>query len=206
MKNKFEKAIEELKEKFVKIEDVLVVFLYGSVARGDYSLRHSDLDVFMILNRKNISDKIKDKINHFLWPIGSKNGVKIHIEYQGLNIADEDKTLMQKMVEEGKIIYSKSFMMFDNEKIGLKQYIIYSIFAENAKIKTRLSQILHGKKSWYYKGKNKVVKEYAGIIDEKDIIGLGKGCLMVAKEKQVDVVQMFESMGIIYKIKKIVYA
>ena len=46
---------------FPKIKEILVVFVYGSVARGDHSQRHSDLDLFVILKRKKVTEKIKSK-------------------------------------------------------------------------------------------------------------------------------------------------
>ncbi|MAG08690.1 hypothetical protein CMO89_04400 [Candidatus Woesearchaeota archaeon] len=203
--NKFEKTLEELKKKFFKIKDISIVILYGSVARGNYSLRHSDLDLFIILNRRESNEKIVGKINDQLLPLGSRNGVKVHIEYQGSKINDEDKTLIEKMIEEGKVIYSNAFMIFPIDKIGLEQYIIYEFSSKEPKIKTRISQIFHGRKSWYRKGKKKIIKEYEGIADDKDIILLGKGAVMVAKSEQEEIVNMFERLGVDYKIKKIVY-
>ena len=203
--NKFEKTLEELKKEFPEIKEIAVVILYGSVARGDYSLRHSDLDLFVVLNKREVTEKIKNKINDQLLPIGSRNGVKIQIEYQGMKIKDEDQTLIEKMIEEGEIIYSNSFMIFQTEKVGLRQYIIYEFFSPELKIKTRISQILHGRKSWYMKGKKKIVKTYNGIADNKDIILIGKGAVMVSKDKQKDIINMFERVGAEYKIKNIVY-
>lgn len=201
--NKFEKTLKELKKKILEIKEITIVVLYGSVAREDYSLRHSDLDLFIFLNK--INEKIKDKINNKLLPIGSRNGVNIHIEYQGLKIKDEDKSLIEKIIEEGRIIYSKAFMIFPTDKIGLKQYIVYEFSSKEPKIKTRISQILHGRKAWYFKGNKKIVKTYKGIADDKDIVLIGKGAVMVGKDKQKDIVNMFERLGVDYKTRKIVY-
>ena len=204
--NKFEKTLQELKKEFVEIKEIAVVILYGSIARGDYSLRHSDLDLFMILSKDEVTEKIRDKINDQLLPLGSKNGVKIHIEYQGARIKDEDQSLVEKMIEEGKVIYSNAFIVFPTGKIGLKQYVIYEFSSNEPKVKTRISQILRGRKSWYFKGDKKVVKKYKGIADDKGIILLGRGSLMVVKDKQDNILSMFERLGVDYKIKKIVYA
>ena len=50
--NKFEETISALKGEFTKEKNILVVYLYGSVARGDFSERHSDMDLFIIINRR----------------------------------------------------------------------------------------------------------------------------------------------------------
>ncbi len=68
------------------------------------------------------------------------------------------------------------------------------------------SKLLPGRKSWYWKGKEKVVKEYVGIIDEKEIIELGKGVIMVLKSREKDLKHIFEQFKVEYKLKKIVYA
>lgn len=206
MKDKFIQTIEELQETvFPKIKDILVVILYGSVARGDHSQRHSDLDLFIISKKKRITEKTKDKIDKKLFSVGYKHGAKIHAEYQGLEIKDEDRSLIKKMIEEGKIIYSTGVFSFDQELIGLKQYKIYQFSLKNVKRKTMFSKILHGRKSFYYKGKKKVVKEYPGIIDGKEIIELGRGALMVDKKREKYVKQMFNDFNVEYKLKKIVY-
>ena len=204
--NKFEKTLKELQKEFIGIKEIVIVILYGSVARGDYSLRHSDLDLFIILNKNKVNEKIKEKIDGILLPIGSRNGVKVHPEYQGMEINENDQSLIEKMIEEGRILYSKAFMIFPTKKIGLKQYIIYEFSSKKPSVKTRISQILHGRKSWYIKNNNKIVKTYKGIADDKSIILLGRGSLMVVKEKQKDIINMFENLGVNYKIKKIVYA
>lgn len=205
MDNKFEKAIENLKVNVLpKLDEILVVFLYGSVARGDYSLRHSDLDLFIVLKKKRVTEKTKEKLDNKIIPGGYQFGVKIHPEYQGTETRGEDRTLIQKMIEEGKIIYSSGMFSFNFEQIGLKQFIIYEYSV--GKGKTMFSKILHGRKSWYYKGKKKVVKEYEGIINGEEIIGLGKGVLMVVKEKEKELKKNFEKFGIDYKFKKMVYS
>lgn len=204
MENKFQKAIENLKVNiFPELKKILVVFLYGSVARGDYSARHSDLDLFIILKNKKVTEKMKERLNNKIIQSGYKYGVKIHPEYQGMEIGKEDRTLVRKMIEEGKIIYSTGVFSFDFEQVGLEQFIIYEY---SVKGKTMFSKVLHGHKSWYYKRKKKVVKEYKGIIDGKKIISLGKGVLMVVKEKEEDLKRVFENFGVEYKFKKIIYS
>lgn len=204
--NKFEKTLEELKEIFPDLKEILAVILFGSVARGDYSLRHSDIDLFIILKNKKLTSKLTEKIEALLIPIASKNGVKLHIEYQPQEIKDEDRSLIEKMIEEGKVIYSRSLIIFPTKKIGLKQYIIYDYSSDKPAVRTRISQILRGKKSWYKKNGKKVVKEYRGIADDRNIILVGKGSVMVVKEKQEEITDLFNDMGINYKTKKIVYA
>lgn len=207
MENKFSGVIEKLQEEvFPTIREILVVYLFGSVSRGDFSLRHSDLDLFLILKTKTISSDLKKRIEEKILPIGLADGVIIQLEYQTLQIKPEDKTLIEKMIEEGKIIYATGVFTFEHQQIGLIQYLIYDFSLKNAKNKTMFSKVLHGRKSWYYKDKQKVLKVYPGIINNKDIIELGKGTLMVSKAKEKDLKQIFANFKVEYKLKKIVYA
>lgn len=206
MSDKFQKTIEELAANvFPKIREILIVFLYGSVKRGDHCQRHSDLDLFVVLKKKAVPEKLKEKIDQKIFSAGYKFGVKAHPEYQGLEIKPEDRTLVRKMIEEGKIIYSAGVFTFDNQLVGLKQFIIYDFSLKGVERKTIFSKVLHGRKSWYLKGKVKVVKEYPGIIDNEGIIQLGKGVLMASQEKQKDLIDAFEKYGIKYRLRKIVY-
>ncbi len=204
--NKFEITLQKLNEAFPNIPGILIIFLFGSVSRGDFSLRHSDLDLFIIVKKKIVTEKLKEKLDAIIMPIGFREGVKIQTEYQGLDITYEDRTLVRKMIQEGKIIYSTGVFTFDYQQVGLQQYIIYDFSLKNATSPTMFSKVLHGRKSWYWKSKEKVVKEYPGIIDGEKIIELGKGVIMVLKQREKDLKHIFGQFKVDYKMRKIVYA
>ncbi|MBI5073361.1 nucleotidyltransferase domain-containing protein [Candidatus Woesearchaeota archaeon] len=203
-KNKFDNTLSLLLEKFPVHKEIEVVYLYGSVARGDYSLRHSDLDLLVVLSC-NINKKIEENIENALVPLGLKNCVKIQIEMVWKKITEEDHSLLRKVIEEGKVLYAKGIVVFDHLQLGLRQFIVYSYSLEKSAQKSYFSKVLHGRKSWYYDGKKKIVKEYPGIIDNDTIIELGRGALLVAKERQKDILHVFEQFGVVYEIKRIVY-
>jgi len=199
------KAVDEFVEEMPDFKEVIAVFLYGSLARKEYSRRHSDIDLLIAINKKKISSALSDRIEKRISAINAKYKVRIHAEYQPLNIIEEDRSLLRKIIEEGKLIYSSGIFVLGKEQLGLKAYYVFTFSAKERSKQTRLSQILHGRKSWYYKGKNKIVKSYPGIIDEKSVIELGKGCIMVSADKRVHIEQMLDRMGINYKMKKIIY-
>ena len=203
-KNKFESTLSLLQDKFQAHKEIKVVYLYGSVARGDYSLRHSDLDLLLVLSC-NLNKKIEEKIKNAFVPLGLKNAVKIQIEFVGKNVIEEDHSLLRKVIEEGKVLYAKGTVVFDHLQLGLRQFIVYSYSLKKSTQKSYFSKVLHGRKSWYYDNGEKVVKEYPGIIDNNTIFELGRGALLVAKERQKDMIHVFEQFGVVYEIKRIVY-
>ena len=164
------------------------------------------MDLLVVVNKPTASAGLKKKVSDTIRGVCVKYGVRAHIEFQGQIIKNEDRSLLRKIIEEGKTIYSSGTWFFDNRQIGLKQYILYSYSSKDSKTKSLFSKALHGKKSWYYKGKKKIVKEYSGLIDDHQIILSGKGGLLVIKSRQKDIERTFNNFGIEYKIKKIVYA
>jgi predicted nucleotidyltransferase len=206
MDNKFDKTIGEMLKAFPLMKEILAVYLYGSVARGDYSPRHSDLDLLVIMDKTSVPEKTRYALNKALIPIGLRNGVKVHAEYQGTKIRAEDQTIMKKMIEEGKVIYSAGSFSFSYGQLGLGQYIIYHFSAKEPSGKAMLSKALHGHSSWYYNKGKKVVKEYKGILDGNNMVSLGKGVIMVSKKVQKDVETVFDRFGADYRIIRIVYA
>ncbi len=202
--NKFDITLSLLQEKFSSHKEIEVVYLYGSVARGDYSLRHSDLDLLLILSC-DLNKKIEEKILNTFVALGLSRGVKVQIEFVGKKITEEDYSLLRKVIEEGKVLYAKGTIVFDHLQLGLRQFIVYSYSLKKSTQKSYFSKVLHGRKSWYYNGKKKIVKEYPGIIDNNTIFELGRGALLVAKERQKDMLRVFEQFGVVYEIKRIVY-
>jgi len=201
--DKFKLTLEELKLKFSEFEKINAVFVYGSVAREDYSERHSDLDLLIFLDKRN--KNLEGGISKLLMGVGIKYNVRVHIEYLSKDIKEEDKSLIKKILEEGKLLYSDGLLIISNKKIGLNPYYlcVYKIKDRNKQVK--LSQILHGRKSWYYKGKEKIVKEYKGIIDNEKIIEAGRGALLISLDKKKDINLLFENLDIKYNIKKLVF-
>jgi predicted nucleotidyltransferase len=204
--DKFEDVVQRLLKMLPALKDVLVVYLYGSVARGDHSLRHSDLDLFIVLDSPSVSKRIKERIDRQIVPVGLRAGVRVHAEYQGTVIRKQDQTLLRKIVEEGRILYSSGVFTFSYQQLGLRQFIVYNYSSKEAGEKTMLSKILRGRRSSYRRGSERVVKTYKGLVDGISIISLGRGVLMVVKQKQREIEGVFERQGADYRIERIVYA
>lgn len=200
--DKFQISLKEIKTKLKQFKEIKRVVLYGSVARGDYSLRHSDLDIFIFLFQKKPLEKTKDKIFKVLSKIGLKNGVKIQPEFQGEIIEEKDHTLLVKLIEEGKVI-------IDNEKkekafFGLKTYYIYEYNSSKSPQPSLFSKIINGKKVSYFKKGKKVTKSYKGIVDGKRIIKIGNA-LIVEKKEDPYMQILFDRFKIEATFKKMIF-
>ncbi len=190
--NKIEEAIKDIKKRLSHIKEVFAVILYGSVSRGDYSIRHSDIDILIILEDIQAKNKVESIIND----INIQHRIKIHPEYQTREIKHEDQTLLCKMFEEGKLLFSRGFWFIDKEQLGLKAFRLYRFDTKEISKVNRviLSRALHGRN-----------KKYKGLIDDISIIDSGKGGLMIRKDRFKDIEGLLSRLNIKYKVKKTVY-
>lgn len=200
MLNKFDEALSGLLDEFAKFPEILVVYLYGSVARGDFSLRHSDIDLFIVVNKKSVARQLADKIDKRLIAAASRLGVGLHIEYQPLTVKQQDHSLIQKVVEEGKLIYASGVWAVSGRTIGLRRFKLlgYSTKSSDQRVRSKLSQIL--------KGRTVNGRMYKGIIDGETIIDGGKGALLVEMKRLKDVERVFTKFGVKPKTKRLVFA
>ncbi len=191
--DKIQESVIEIKNKLKKFKEIFAVILFGSVARGDYSIRHSDIDILIILK----DPKSENKIRKVLEKINIKFRVRIHPEFQTEKIEKEDETLLCKMFEEGKILFNKGFFFMNINKLGLNAFRLYDFDTKKTpKVKrVMLSRALHGR-----------TKKAKGIIDNISIIESGKGGLLVRKDKWKDIENLFKIHNVEYRIKKVLYA
>ncbi len=203
--DKFQSAVAEIPEIVSKFKEIIAVFVYGSVSRGDYSLRHSDIDVYIVIDKRKVPEGLKEKINLQLDKLCSKHSVKLHPEYQGIDVKKEDQSLARKIVEEGKLVYSSGSFVFNNSMLGLKPFYFYSYTVKDKNMQVRLSQTLHGRKSWYYKKGKKQIKEYKGLIDGVDIIEAGRGALIISKERLGIIESLSKTYSAEFKLKRIFF-
>ncbi|MFH1065429.1 MAG: nucleotidyltransferase domain-containing protein [Nanoarchaeota archaeon] len=204
--NEENRAVDVFVNEMPLLKDIFAVFLYGSLARGDYSKRHSDIDLLVLSCNRKVPALLRNKVEMIASRLNAEYKVRLHPEYQGIFAANEDKSLLRKMLEEGKLVYSSGMLAFGNEALGLKAFYLFEFHVGLRLMQVKLSQILHGRKSWYYYNGKKIVKSYPGLIDDEDIINMGNGRILVSREKREDIERIFGNLGIEYAIKKIVYS
>lgn len=167
-----------------KEEDVLALFLFGSRARNEHD-KGSDYDFYAILDR-NVKDSLREDDIHRKIAEATRNcKQEVHLTFQYLFVIDEDKSLILKISSEGKLIFSKTYLIAPHNQFGLQKYFICrwgmnekyygggkeKEFIRNSKL--LINRMLYGYVQKYtYKGTPKESKT-GGLVDNKTIFGEG---------------------------------
>lgn len=206
-KEKFTRALEEASSILKKHKKITVVILFGSVARGDFSPRHSDIDLFLLIDEKEPSLKLEQELNALAIAIGNKYKITIHLTFQYLNITGEDKSLIKKIAREGRVIFNKNMLIISKDILGLRPYelIFFNTKKATPLQRTKFSRFLHGASLWYKKGGQKMVRKYPGAIDNQTIFEAGKGALLIEADKVEKIQELAEEIGIAIKSAGIFY-
>ncbi len=194
----FKIALDEAVEALKKQKQVIAIVLFGSFARGDYSILHSDIDLFVFIGRNEREEKIEENLNLLAAKIGGKHKVTLHLTFQYNQVTEEDSSLIKRLAKEGKVLYNKNILIISKEILGLKPFELIKFDTSGVKQinKTKFSRLLHGSKSWYYKDGKKVVKQYESLIDNNEVFDAGKGALLIIASKADKLAALAEELGI----------
>jgi len=190
VKEQFEETVIKIERELRKIKKVNAVVLFGSFARGDYSVRHSDMDIMVFLDEEKKDSKIEEKILKKIIGINIGKLVSIHTLFQYTRIKAEDRSLLLTIAEEGKTLFSKNSIIISKNILGLKSLylIIFDSKGVDQIMKNKLQRFLHG---YTIKG-----KKYKGIVDNEKVISAGKAAIIVPKEFLDKILFFADSIGI----------
>lgn len=180
--SKFEKAVG-FAEKIKKFPEVLQVILFGSVARGDEH-RDSDIDIAVIY-----SDK-KEKVMSEIIGFASEDIQLAHLSIKDL---PKEPEVTGALAGEGLILYGRPITITAKElALKPKLLISYDLSSLEYKDKMRINRAFFGGKSTSkYKGKKYETKT-GGMINECGVEKIGKGVLLVSREKAIKVTGMLK--------------
>ena len=150
----------------------------------------ADIDLLVVLDMNN-----RFKVDRIIDDISIKHRVRIHPEYQSLSVKNEDQTLLCKMFEEGKVVFSKGLWFINKHELGLSAFRLYRFDTSSLDKVSRvmLSRALHGRKG------------FKGLIDGISVIDSGKGGLLVKKNIFKQIEDFFDRFKVKYKVVKTVY-
>ena len=190
IKTQFEQLTASLKRELLKIEEINAAVIFGSFARGDYSIRHSDIDIMIFIDKTDRDAQLEEKILKKVIGLNLGKELNIHTLFQYKKIEEEDKSLMLTLSNEGKVLFAKKSIIISNNILGLKNYYLlqFDVAKTEPVIKNKLQRFLYG---YMING-----KRYKGLVDSERVISAGKGAIVVPEELLKKVLLFCQSIGI----------
>ncbi len=176
------------------LEEVLVIILYGSYARGDYGAK-SDVDLFIVVENSADKEKIEDAI------IQLENKISKSIQptiRKRKELNEMDSGLLQNIFQEGKLLYLKEPLEIESALL-LKQrpFVLFTFELKNLsqkeKAKFNRKLYLHAIQGYKYPG---LLQKIGG---EK----LSPGCVLVPFKESKKMEKFFRNFKIKFNEIKI---
>lgn len=169
-------------QKIKEVPHILQIILFGSVARGE-DRAASDIDIAIIHDSQ-------DKFN-LMNEVNKHKSEKIQTTFVHLRDLPSETELAGALSGEGLLLYGRP-LVIQEKKLNLKpqKIIIYSLTSLPQTEKMKVNRALYGSTSRSsYQG-----KEYAttttGLQREPGITRIGKGVLLVEREKAAKIINM----------------
>ena len=190
LEEQFNSLMNSLKKELIKIEEISAVVLFGSYARGDYSLRHSDIDIMIFIDKDKKNLKLEEKIRKIIIKLSLDKDLSVHALFQYKKIEEEDRSIMLTIANEGKVLFAKKTLVISDNILGLKGYLLIKFDTAGVKpvIKNKLQRFLYG---YTIKG-----KRYKGIVNGETILNAGKGAIIVPEETSSKILHFSQSIGV----------
>jgi len=179
------------------VEGVLLIALYGSVARGEHDKR-SDIDILMVYESREAQERAYEKMMRLLPELDAK--VQLH-ETNVEDMETEDRNFIENVFREGLVLMAKPALKIPVERIlSLKPFSLFTYSVKGLE----QSKIMALRRALYtYRGKKKVGEKeyeytYNGIVSKYGR-KLGKSCFIVPNEAAKSVRAIFERLNIPYE-------
>jgi len=188
------KILKNIVKELSKIEGIKIIFLYGSMARGEYTSR-SDIDLLILTS----DDKKQEEIQNSVIELESKIGCTIQPIIRTVNkLHDTDSGLLQNIFNEGKILYLREPEDIPSALL-LKQkpHIIYSFKLNNLpqKNKVRFNRELYKQVRKNYK--------YPGLLNKLEGRKISSGCIIVPQKNKEKIEIFLNKFSIKFKQLKV---
>jgi len=176
MKTNFDIALDFIKKiRKAKIEEILQIILFGSVARGEDTAA-SDIDIAII--HDSISPtKLQTGINRLKHD-------KIQLSYIHIDKLSKEPELVSALTGEGILLYGHPVnVKFGKEELKPKLLVIYDLSKLPKADQMRVNRALHGSISKSRYKRKKYRTEIKGILNEKGVNKLTKAVVLIDRKK-----------------------
>ncbi|MBI5389230.1 nucleotidyltransferase domain-containing protein [Candidatus Woesearchaeota archaeon] len=189
-----QKMLDALRAQLKSIDAISAVVIFGSYARGDFSEKHSDIDLLVFLDKQDPDASLEESIKRAVLEKSTVYGLPIHLLFQYRRITEEDRGLVQTIADEGKPLFAKETLIIGKNILGLKSHNVvrFDYSSANQVAKNKLQRLLYG-----YRTKG---KQYKGLVDEENVITAGRGAIIIPEELREKVLHLAQTMGIKAKV------
>lgn len=189
---KLKKIFRNIAQELSKINEVKLIILYGSYARGDFGPK-SDIDLFILVSRNDVLEKVQNAIIRIEEKTGKRIQPTIRTEE---DFKKTDSGLLQNLLREGKILFLRDFHEISAvELLKQKPYIIYS-FRINL-----LSQKKKAKFNREFYSRTKKKYAYQGLLQKLGGEKLASGCIIIPFRKRNLLEKFFKKYKIEFESK-----
>jgi len=191
---KLQKIFKKIVQELSKINEVKLIILYGSYARGDFGPK-SDIDLFILVSRNNVLENVQNAIIRIEEKTGKSIQPTIRTEEE---FKKTDSGLLQNLLREGKILFLHGFHEISAvELLKQKPFIIYSfrinLLSQRKKAKFNREFYSRAKKNYAYRG---LLQKLGG---ER----LASGCILIPFRKRNLLEKFFKKYKIEFESKNI---
>ena len=103
-KDDFENSLKKAIDYLQNDNRVIAIALFGSYARGDYSIRHSDIDLYVLIDGQK-DFNMEKTFWKYVNDISKK--VQIHLSFEYQNIDSDTSLLRYNVFKEGKVLFER---------------------------------------------------------------------------------------------------
>ena len=192
IQKEFKEIVFEFAKEISDFGNVLYLFLFGSVARGDADKR-SDVDFCVV-----ISDDNKKKISSVALDLEKKYDKSIQLVISR-NFSKLDKYFITQLFKEGVLLYAKSPLVRIKD-IGFSGFALFSFSLENLNQseKMKIKRILYGY-STVKKGRKLYKSSSEGLVSSLNGFFIGKGAILIPSSKAKIIEDIFNSRKVKFK-------
>lgn len=176
---RLEKIAFEFARRVSKIEKVVEVILFGSVAKGEAD-RRSDIDILVVLDQKG-KPKLEEheEISKISLEVGEEFDTNISLILSDREFSSMDEYFVESVLSEGKIIYAREARIAKKEWLKPWYILSYSLKELPHSDKMRIKKIFYGKEIKSRHGDKVYIHKYKGLLKEIGGASLGRGCIII---------------------------
>lgn len=189
---RLESVLSEIVSAIKGVDGVMGIILFGSVARGEAE-EGSDMDLLILF-------KDEDKMRMGEWQVTHRMPPDVFAQSISAcpsTLGRMNPVFLQSVLEEGMILYMEYPVTLKLRLASTTPYLIisYGLGGLPQRAKQKIDYVLFGRTVGEHK--------YGGIVEEHGGKHLGRGCLLIPKEKSEPILSLLEEHNLKYELTEV---